>query len=120
VSSLLRRTLRTILQFAKGSDFVLKLIEKGVEAIAKEEGFTDSQVADGVERSHRLVQGVKVALIAGNEAIEQVETAARKRRDELAEKQLAKNYQSQKGGLMTAQAGREMWDEREVKEQSAS
>jgi hypothetical protein len=73
-----------------------------------------------VERAERLVRGFRTALVASNEAIEQAETAARKRRDELAEKQLEKTYQSRKGGLMTAQAGREMWDDWEVKEQSAS
>jgi hypothetical protein len=45
-----------------------------------------------VERVIRLAHGIQVALTAGNEAIEQVETAAQKKRDELAEKQLAKNY----------------------------
>jgi hypothetical protein len=97
---------------------MLKALQKGMEAIAAEEGVTtDDQV---VERVTRLAHGIRAALTAGNEAIEQVETAARKKRDELAEKQLAKNYQSRKGGLMTAKAGRDLWDAREVKEQSAA
>jgi hypothetical protein len=61
-----------------------------------------------VERVRRLAHGIRAALTAGNEAIEQVETAAQKKRDELAEKQLAKNYQSRKGGLMIAKAGRDL------------
>jgi hypothetical protein len=95
---------------------MLKLVKKGVEAMTTEGESMDDQVVEKVER---LDRGYRSALVSGNEAIEQVETAARKKRDELAEKQLSKNYQSRKGGLMTAQEGREIWSEREIKEQTA-
>jgi hypothetical protein len=40
--------------------------------------------------------------------IEQVETAAIKRQDEFRAKELSKNFQSQKGGVITAKEGREL------------
>jgi hypothetical protein len=46
--------------------------------------------------------------VAGQEAIEQVETAAIKRQDELRAKELSKNFQLQKGGVITAKQGCEI------------
>jgi hypothetical protein len=114
MSSLLRRTPRTVPQFAKGSKFILELLKRLVELMDP-----DDPRSDVVERFECMIRGLRTTTVAGQEAIEQVESAVRKKRDEQLVKELAKNYQSRKGGLMTAKAGREMWDAREVSEQSA-
>jgi hypothetical protein len=114
MSSPLRRTPRTVPQFAKGSKFILNILSKLVSLLDP-----DDPASDIVLRFERIIRGLRAATVAGQEAIEQVETAARKKRDEQLVKELAKNYQSRKGGLMSAKAGREMWDAREISKQSA-
>jgi len=79
----------------------------------------DDLRSDVVKHFERMIQGLQATTVAGQEAIKQVESAAQKKRDKQLVKVLAKNYQLRKGGLMTAKAGREMWDAQEVSEQSA-
>jgi hypothetical protein len=59
------------------------------------------------------VERVQIALTAGFEAIEEIEAAAQRKRDELAKK----NYQK-RVGLMTGKAGKEWWKGRVIREQS--
>jgi hypothetical protein len=109
MSSPLHRTPRTVPQFAKGSKFILNILSKLVELLDP-----DDPASNVVLRFEHMIRGLRATTGAGQEAIEQVETMARKESDEQLVKELAKNYQSRKGGLMTAKAGREMWDARSV------
>jgi hypothetical protein len=115
VSSPLRRTPRTVPQFAKGARYLLELLGTVVKHLDPNDP-ANNQV---MKRAQRLFKGERVSTVAGQEAIEQVETAAIKRQDELRAKELSKNFQLRKGGVMTATQGREIWDAREVAEQSA-
>jgi hypothetical protein len=103
MSSPLRRTPQTVPQFAKGSRFILELLKKLVELIDP-----DDPRSDVVECFKHMIRGLRATTVAGQEAIKQVESAAQKKRDKQLVKELAKDYQSRKGGLMTAKAGREM------------
>lgn len=114
MSSPLRRTPQIVPQFAKGSKFILNILSKLVSLLD-----LDDPASNVVLRFERIIQGLWATTVAGQEAIKQVETAARKKRDKQLVKELAKNYQSRKGGLMSAKAGCEMQDAREVSEQSA-
>jgi hypothetical protein len=58
VSSLLRRTPRTVPQFAQGSKFTLELIEKGTDSMVREGKLILSQVADVKDKGKRLIKSV--------------------------------------------------------------
>jgi hypothetical protein len=104
MSSLLRRTPRTVPQFAKGARYLLELLESVVKHLDPDD-LANSQV---IERAKRLFKGVQISTVARQEAIKQVETAAIKRQDKLRAKELSKNFQLRKGSVMTAKQGREI------------
>jgi len=101
-SSPLHRTPTTLAQFAKGSKYLQETL--GIERER--------------EKIERLFRGVKVSLTTGFEAIDQIETAAQRQREEVARKRAtSKAWQKRGGGVLeTAKEGREWVNIKEIKE----
>jgi hypothetical protein len=52
----------------------------------------DNPRSDVVKRFEHMIRGLQTSTVAGQEVITQVESTARKKRDEQLVKELAKNY----------------------------
>ena len=99
----LRHTPTTLAQFAKGSKYLQETLDIKRERKVK---------------IKRLFRGVQVSLTAGFEAMEQVESAAQRQREEVARKTAtSKAWQKRGGGVLeTAKEGREWVSIKEIKE----
>src|ERR1700721_644092 len=95
----------TLAQFAKGSKYLQETLD--IEREREKRG-----------KIERLFRGVKVSLTTGFEAIDQIETAAQRQREEVARKRgTSKAWQKRGGGVLeTAKEGRDWVNIKEIKE----